>query len=221
MKVFFVNAEYDQTVTIPKKIVDKLPKKIMLFVTAQIITQLDDIKKQIEKSGREVILTKPRHTIHPGQILGCDTVNFDYAGDFDAFFYVGDGMFHPQALMMKNDKAIHIYNHSMGDYSMLTPKDAEIYRKRIQIAKAIFVGAKNVGVLVTTKPGQNKFLWYKAVEKKYPEKKFYYLVNNNIEFNRLEDFPFVDVFVNTACERIAYDDYKKFVKPVLNYEDLP
>jgi len=221
MNVFFVQAEYDQEVSIPQDVIKKLPKRIMLFVTAQIISQLSSIKSQLERVGIKVFLTRPRHAIYKGQLLGCDTLNLDSQGDFDAFFYVGDGLFHPQALMMKNDKTIHIYNHSSGKYSTLTPKDAEIYRKRIQIAKASFISAKNVGVLITTKPGQNKFLWYKAVEEKYPDKNFYYLVNNNIEFDRLEDFPFIDIFVNTACERIAYDDYKKFTKPVINYEDLP
>ncbi len=219
MKVVFVDAMYEGVVHIPKDILAKLPEKIMLFMTAQLLDQKPDLVKQLQDSGKKVFLTKPRHTIHDGQILGCNTVFLE--GDFDAFFYIGDGMFHPQALMMKNDKDIHIFNHAMQEYKLLTKEDSLIYRKRIAIAQASFIGARNIAVLVTTKPGQNKFVWFKKVEKDYPDKNFYYLVNNNIEFDRLKDFPMFDLFINTACERIAYDDYDKFDKPVINFEDLP
>ena len=81
--------------------------------------------------------------------------------------------------------------------------------------------SKDIGVLVTTKPGQNKVNIFMKIKDRYPDKNFYFLVNNNVEFDRLEDFPFIECFVNTACERIATDDYSKFKKPILNFEDLP
>lgn len=219
MKTHFVEAKYDKKVRIPKKIIDKLPDKIMFFMTAQLIDQRDEMIKQLEKTGKKVLLEKLRHTIHEGQLLGCDTE--EIKGDFDAFFYVGDGMFHPEALIIKNDKPVHVYNHAQDKYLLLTKKDAEEKRKRLNFAKTAFLMSKEIGVLVTTKPGQNKLLLFNKVKKKYPDKNFYYLVNNNVEFDRLEDFPFIECFVNTACERIVLDDYKKFRKPVLNFEDLP
>ncbi|MBC8501269.1 MAG: diphthamide synthesis protein [DPANN group archaeon] len=219
MKTYFVEAKYKERVDIPKSVLEKLPEKIMFFMTAQLIDQRDDIIKQLEKSDKKVLLIKPRHTIQKGQLLGCDTERIE--GDFDAFFYVGDGLFHPQALIIKNDKLVHIYNHVENKYSKLTKRYATLIRKRLDATKTKFLISKNIGVLVTTKPGQNKLLQFMKIKKKYPDKDFYFLVNNNIEFDRLEDFPFIDCFVNTACERIAYDDYPKFKKPVLNFEDLP
>ncbi|MFH1590180.1 MAG: diphthamide synthesis protein [archaeon] len=219
MKTHFVEVKYDLKVTIPKKVLDSLPKTIMLFLTAQLIDQKEDIIKQLEKAGKKIFLTKPRHTIYEGQILGCSMEKHE--GDFEAFFYIGDGLFHPQALVLKNDKTVHIWNAVTKKYSVLTKKDAELSRSRINAAKMGFLMSKNIGVLVTTKPGQNKLLYFKKIMNRYSDKKFYFLVNNNIEFDRLEDFPFIDCFVNTACERIATDDYDKLNKPILNFEDLP
>lgn len=219
MKTVFVEAKYDKKVKIPKKVLDKLPDKVMLFLTSQLISQKKDLVAQLKASGKKVFLEMPRHTRHKGQILGCDTEVIE--GNFDAFFYIGDGLFHPQALIIKNDKPVHIYNHAQEKYSLLTKKDAELTRKRLKAAQTKFLMSKNIGVLVTTKPGQNKLAWFMKIKDKYPDKQFYFLVNNNVEFDRLEDFPFVDCFVNTACERIATDDYKKFRQPILNYEDLP
>lgn len=219
MKTHFIEVKYEKKVEIPKDVLDRLPKEIMLFLTAQLMDQKEDVIKQLQKAGKKVCLTKPRHTIHEGQILGCSTEKQE--GDFDAFFYIGDGMFHPQALIIKNDKPVHVWDAINEKYKLLTKKDAEMTRNRINAAKTAFLMAKNIGVLVTTKPGQNKLVHFMNIRNNYADKRFYYLVNNNIEFDRLEDFPFIDCFVNTACERIATDDYDKFNRPVLNFEDLP
>ncbi len=218
MKVLFAEAIYNKEVKIPKKILDKLPKNIMLFMTAQLIPQREKLIKQLERAGKKVYLSKPRHTIHEGQLLGCDTETID--GEFEAFFYVGDGLFHPEALIIKNEKPVHIYNHAQETYSLLTYKDAEKKRKRLYAAKAAFLTAKNIGLLVTTKQGQSKLRFCKKLEEQHPDKKFFYLVNNNIEFDRLADFNFIDFFVNTACERIAFEDNARFEKPVINIEEL-
>lgn len=218
MKVFFAEAIYKENIDIPRRVIGELPDKVMLFMTAQLIPQKEHIIKQIETLGKKVLLSKPRHTIHEGQILGCDTELID--GDFDAFFYVGDGMFHPEALIIKNDKPVHIYNHVQKSYSLLTHKDAELKRKRLYAAKAIFISARNIGILITTKQGQSKLSLCKQFEEKYSDKNFFYLTNNNIEFDRLVDFNFIDFFVNTTCERIAFEDNSKFEKPVINIEEL-
>mgnify|MGYP005838932437 CR=1 FL=1 len=219
MKTHFVEVRYDGEIELPERIIEKLPKRIMLFMTAQMIDQQEDVIRQLEKAGKEVLLEKPRHTIYKGQLLGCDTEHLE--GKFDAFLYIGDGMFHPEALIVKNEQPVHVYNPVEDKYTLLTYKDAEQIRKRMQAAKTKFLMSKNIGVLVTTKPGQNKLAYFMKVKDRYPDKNFYFLVNNNIEFDRLNDFPFIECFVNTACERIAYDDYTKFGKPILNYEDLP
>jgi diphthamide biosynthesis enzyme Dph1/Dph2-like protein len=57
------------------------------------------------------------------------------------------------------------------------------------------------------------------LQEKYPDKTFYYLLADVIDFSKLEDFPFLQAFVNTACPRII-DDTEKVPRPMVNIEDL-
>ncbi|MAG38726.1 hypothetical protein CMO90_01430 [Candidatus Woesearchaeota archaeon] len=218
MKTHFVETKLKKKVVLPKRIIDKLPEKIMLVITTQLAEQKESIIKQLEVAGKKVFLKKLRHTTFEGQILGCDTEKIE--GNFEAFFYIGDGLFHPQALIIKNGKPVHIYNFIQKKYSLMTKKDSEIIRKRLTAAKTAFFMSKNIGVLVTTKQGQNKLSEFMKIKNNYKDKNFYFLVNNNLEPEKLEDFSFIECFVNTACERIAIDDYKKFRKPIINFEEL-
>jgi diphthamide biosynthesis enzyme Dph1/Dph2-like protein len=54
------------------------------------------------------------------------------------------------------------------------------------------------------------------LERKYPDKKFYLLLFDTLDFAQLENFNFIECFVNTACPRISYDDSEKFAKKVVD-----
>lgn len=100
-------------------------------------------------------------------------------------------------------------------------EEVEKIRKKYQAALSAFHQAKTVGVLIPLKPGGQMYLkWALQLKELYPEKKFINLLDYNINFEGLEDFPFCEVFVNTACPRIAFDDAKKITKPVVNLEDV-
>ena len=72
MKFMFVEAKYEGKIKVPKKVIDKLPDTIGLFFTIQFIDSLNDVKKDIEKTGRTVKLMKGKHTKYLGQIYGCN-----------------------------------------------------------------------------------------------------------------------------------------------------
>ena len=71
--------------------------------------------------------------------------------------------------------------------------------------------------MITTKPGQNNLK--KALELK-ADKNIYYFLDDTINFAELENFNFIDCWVNTACPRIAYDDSIKIAKPIINIGEL-
>ena len=83
-----------------------------------------------------------------------------------------------------------------------------------------FVASYEIGVLLTTKPGQCQAKKAWALEEKYPDKRFYFLVADTFDFSDLENYPFIECFVNSACPRIGYDDSIKFRKPVVNIDEL-
>ena len=69
-----------------------------------------------------------------------------------------------------------------------------------------FLAGKNIGILISTKPGQkyplNKL---RFLEKKYPDKKFYFFVADHIDINQFQNFPFIDAWINTSCPRLEED----------------
>ena len=91
--------------------------------------------------------------------------------------------------------------------------------KKRKGAYLAFLTAKNVGLLVSIKPGQNLFRKAIALRDNHPEKNCYIFVQDTLDFNQIENFPFVDVWINTACNRIM-DDAEKFPKPLIDIADI-
>ena len=217
MKKLFIPARYEREIKLSKNLIELLPKKVAIFSSIQFYDSLVSVKKQVEDSGRKVFLLKTKHTKFAGQLLGCNIEKF--VGGGDGFLYIGDGQFHPKALMLKNNKPVFAYNPFSNKYSELKKGDVEDLKKRMKGAYVKFLSSDNIGVLISTKFGQYNLKEGLALKKKYVNKNFYFLMFDNINPSSLEDFPFIDMFVNTACPRMI-DDYKKFPKPILNIDDL-
>ncbi|MBU4283524.1 MAG: diphthamide synthesis protein, partial [Nanoarchaeota archaeon] len=83
-----------------------------------------------------------------------------------------------------------------------------------------FLSSKEIGVILTTKPGQEQLKEAFELKNKFKDKNFYFLIFDTIDFNQLENFPFIECFVNTACPRIALDDSIKIGKAIINLEDI-
>jgi 2-(3-amino-3-carboxypropyl)histidine synthase len=221
MKTFFVEARHKGKFELPPEVTDLLPKKIALFTTLQFLDSVAGIKKQLETKGKKVLLLKTEHTKYPGQLLGCNIKKFDETeGGFDAFLYVGDGLFHPKALMLKNKKPVFVFNPFSKEHSKLEEKDVDLMKKKNEGAMLKFMSSNEIGVLISTKPGQQQIKKAYDLEKKFPGKNFYLLLFDTIDFGELENFPFIQCFVNTACPRIAYDEAEKIRKPLINIGDL-
>ena len=217
MKLTFVDVRYKAQVTLPGEFLDQLPTKVVLFLNIQFHHQYEQIRAQLEAAGKEVISVRPKHAWHEGQILGCSVEDWDKGQE--AFVYIGDGLFHPKALLFKNDEKVFILDPKTHKTRILTKQDIEQIHKARKGAIATFYTAKNIGVIVTTKYGQLRLKQSMKLQHQYPEKNFYYLLADVIDFNKLEDFPFLECFINTACPRIM-DDNEKVTKPMLNIEDL-
>ncbi len=213
MKLMFVETKYKGKIKLPRKVIDKLPDTVGLFFTIQFIDSLEDVKKDIEKTGRIVKLMKGKHTKYKGQIYGCNLEKFS---GVDAFLYIGDGLFHPKALVLGNNKKVHIWDPINKKYSVVTKKLIETEIKRQKAAYTKFLMSKKIGVLVSTKPGQSYFKQALKLKQKYKDKEFYYIAMNTINFDSLEDFPFIEVWINTACPRIGWDDTKRTTRPMLD-----
>ncbi len=222
MKLMFIEAKAKEKVTLPKKLLEQLPERVCMATDVQFVHQLPSLKKQLESAGKTVSAVKGAHAKYEGQILGCSHLKLQYPAT-GALLYVGDGLFHPKALLLGSDKDVYIYNPLSKESGKLPRSEAGTIRKHEKAAIVRFLHAKNVGVLLSVKVGQlsvqaNTDVIY-SLGKMFPEKKFYWLAFDTLDFSQLENFPFIDCFVSSACSRLI-DDYERFPKPVVNLADI-
>lgn len=223
MRALHIPAKITTEFHLPEEFVESLPDTVAVFTTVQLIDSLPTFIHEIESTGRETKVFKTGHTRNKGQILGCNVQPWQEYSDveFDAFVYVGDGLFHPRALVWKNeDKEVYGYNPFTEEIYTVNSSEVEKIRKQYHAAISLFHMKKRIGVLVTTKPGQMLLKRAQELRDEYPDKEFFYFIDNTYDFSMLDDFNFVDVWVNTACPRISFEDQIKLEKPVVNMEDV-
>ena len=211
MKLFHVLTKYDGEITLPEELIKQLPSKIMLMGTVQFSKQMPLIKKQLEGAGKIVDFFRGVHDVGSGQILGCDI--FTVGKNPDAFLYVGDGLFHPTALLYGNKQIVFYYNPFTNEIVQLSQDDLSkvINRKKGSLAK--FYASDVISVLVTTKPGQNNFPGALELKKRLEAdgKQVYIFLEETLNMLQLDNFPFIQCWVNTACPRIIEDTTKSMV----------
>ncbi|MBI5393273.1 diphthamide synthesis protein [Candidatus Woesearchaeota archaeon] len=224
MKTLFLEARVEIKIILPDSLLAKLPQRIALFTTVQFFDNIEAIKNQLESENKTVILLTGPHSKYAGQALGCTIEDFDaekYNNEsFDAFLYIGDGMFHPDALLIKNQKDVYCYNPYTKQTTVLDKLWMDKSIKQQKGALLRFYTSQNIGIVISIKPGQYHLRKARELEKKFPNKKFYTILFSTIDFNQLENFNFIDCWVNTACPRIAYDDFKKFPKAVIDVDEI-
>jgi len=204
MKMLFLEAKYEGKINLSKLDSSKLPSKIGLISTVQFIDYLDSIKDKLK--DKKIVVGKGKQK-YKGQILGCDASSAKVIKDkVDAFLYIGTGKFHPLIVGVRTLKPVFTLNPISGEFKKIEKKEIEKYQKKKKGALLKFFSSKEIGVLVSTKKGQyHDIKELEFLEKKYPDKNFYVFVAETIDYNQLENFNFIEAWVNTACPRIEED----------------
>ncbi len=216
MKTEFIECRYTGKAKLSKEQIDRLPGKLALCSTVQFLHFLEPIKAQLEKAGKKAELLKANNTYYPGQMLGCS--KFKVKG-IDAVLYIGDGMFHPINVKLNFDGVVFAFNPKTKKMGVIDEVVVTKHKGRLKGMYNTFLSADTVGVLISTKPGQN-WAKFKRLEWKYRKKKFYYFLWDEINLMQLDNFPFIDIFLNTACPRIGLEDAIVHRKRILNIGEL-
>ncbi|MFT4304326.1 MAG: diphthamide synthesis protein [Candidatus Woesearchaeota archaeon] len=229
MRSLLIDAKYTKKVVINEDTLNELKKhkRIALYAAVQFIHLLPDIRKQLESlHGVEVVTSKPDRTDANYQILGCNChwKNYNFKEDIDAFFYVGDGYFHPLAMALAQRdldlyKPVIIYDPKDDKKILIDLERIAPIFKRYRASLMKFKNIEKVGVFVTTKPGQQQYRMSLALKEKYPDKKFYYFAGDNFDYNKTQDYPFIKFWINTACPRIGLDDQVNYDVDTINLMD--
>jgi 2-(3-amino-3-carboxypropyl)histidine synthase len=213
MKAVFIPTQYVGKTDFSKIELDKLPKKIGLLTTAQFMNKAKEIKTYLEGNNKEVYFDRIKQK-NPGQLLGCDVgAATKVQQNVDAFLYIGSGLFHPLGVAMNTKKDVFCFNPSTGIFSRFDEADIGKYKKNKKVKYTKFLHSDNIGIMVSVKPGQYSYRRAIGIRKKLElkGKNCYIFVFDTLDANEMENFPFIEFWVNTACPRIADDKDKKNV----------
>ncbi|MDG6218926.1 MAG: diphthamide biosynthesis enzyme Dph2 [Candidatus Thermoplasmatota archaeon] len=226
--IFFVNAL--STIPIEQVLKKSIPhlvgKQIGIITTAQYFQKRKDIKKILENNGFTITITKGDTRLSfNGHVLGCNfTSATRIAHDVDSFLFVGSGLFHPLGLLLSTNKPVICadpYSNQVIDTKTLEEKKQQVLKQRYG-AIASAEHAQTIAIIIGLKPGQMRYHYALQLEKSIQEagKQSLLLAADTITSSFIDRFPFVDVFVSTACPRIAIDDYPCYKKPILTPIEL-
>ena len=193
-------------------------KRIALISIAQYCHKLEDLKKSLEEEGYVVELNKGSSRVkYPGQVLGCNYTALRNS-KAETIVFIGDGLFHAIGASIYTSRSVYAVNPLSLEVKEVNVSN--FIKERYKLI-SMCVGLKKVGIIVSSKPGQcrlklAKDLMIKA-EKAELIPDIIYL--NDVTPEKLLNLPY-EFYVNTACPRISYDDYKRFEKPIITPQEF-
>lgn len=214
-KVIYIEAR--SSVDLEKVVRKAIPllegKRIGLITTVQHVHKLEGIRSLLEEAGKEGMISEGDSRItYPGQVLGC---NFSaaFAGDCDAYLYIGGGEFHPIGVALGSEKPVIIADPFLNEVWKV---ETRTMMKKRYAAIGNAMDAKVVAIVVSTKTGQERMELAKSLMQKAKEKgmQAYILTMDLVTPEQMLNFK-VDIIVNTACPRIAIDDAGRYPAPML------
>lgn len=181
----------------------KLPKNIAIAYSIQFKKLAINIRDYLEKNKAHKI------TLFT-QVLGCSKINSKNA---QALLLIGQGRFHALGLAigMDSSKSIPIYIYEAGKLVKMAESDVSNMQKRQKVAYMKYLNANNVGIMISTKPGQNRLNKAIKMKNSIKNKNSYLFIANNINPSEFENFPEIKSWINTACPRMDLTDNNSLI----------
>ncbi|OPX62284.1 MULTISPECIES: diphthamide biosynthesis enzyme Dph2 [unclassified Methanoregula] len=148
-----------------------------------------------------------------GQVLGCC---FSAAKDIgaDEILFAGTGLFHPIGIALAMKVRVVALDPLTGIAQEVNADS--LLRKRFAVIEKAR-GAKDFGIIVSTKSGQNRMDLARRLSALSPYAVIVTL--KEVSPDELLNLGF-GCYVNTACPRLAYDDQVRFPVPVLSPQEF-
>ena len=221
MKTLYIPAKVKASINKDKikSLSAKLPKNIAIAYSIQ----YQDLANQIKS-------LLPNNITQITQILGCS--RFSPPKNTQAILLIGSGRFHALALasetrLLESDKIkgtnndfsmaeqnLPIYILERDKLSEISKQEIESFQKKKKASYLKFLNADEIGILVSTKPGQENLKKALALKNKIKDKKSYLFISNSINSSEFENFG-LESWINTACPRLDMD------LNIINIKDLP
>ena len=214
----FSNASFDKALnSFLKKITDC--KNVGILASVQHIKAINEVRAFLQEQNIRTFIGKGDSRItYPGQVLGC---NFSAAREIknnvDCFILLGTGEFHALGAKIVSGKNVFVLDPYSG-FAKKVDEGNFLKRRYAAIAKA--KNAQKFGIIASSKIGQKRWALAKNLKKiieKEGKNAYLIMANNIVPENFYYD---VDVYANTACPRLTYDDSFRFNKVVLSPIEL-
>ena len=190
MKTLFIPVKSKAEINKEKINSLKLPKNLVIAYSIQF--------KEIAKEVMQ-ILSKKHKVLRIVQVLGCSKLNLPK--DVEAILLISSGRFHAISLAIETKKKVFVLeNNSLIE---IHQREVKNFEKKQKASYLRFLNEDKVGVLISTKPGQQRL--DRALKFKSKGKKLYFFISNNIDVNEFENFG-LKSWVNTACPRMDMND---------------
>ncbi|MCD4770857.1 2-(3-amino-3-carboxypropyl)histidine synthase subunit [archaeon] len=212
MKNLFIETKRkfkDAEINLP--LLDTLPgKTISLAATIQYIDLVPKVKSYLESLNKKVIIKQGAH--HKAHILGCNSTALDKTSD--TLLIITDGKFHAINNAIQLQKPIFVFNTKTLD--KVTQAEIDTHNAKTLTKQKKFLSAKFIGLLISTKHGQHHKQIHKIKKKiQALNKKVYTFESNSINTAEFENFPQIQIWINTACFGLAQDDMR-----IINLQDI-
>lgn len=199
-----------------------LGRKVGLLTTVQHVPWLEEVKEYLESLGKEVYIGEPDGRIaYAGQLLGCDVHTARVVEDkVDTFLYVGTGDFHPLGVALATRKRVVAVDPFTGEVRDMQDLKERALRQRFG-AITLAREARTFGIIVSKKVGQYRMALAMDTKRLLEShgRKAFILLMDFVGPEFLKGYR-ADAFVNTACPRIAIDDYLQYDRPMLTLPEL-
>ncbi|WP_455279991.1 diphthamide biosynthesis enzyme Dph2 [[Eubacterium] cellulosolvens] len=190
---------------------------IGIATTIQHIDELAIVEKYLKNLGlNPIIAPKEGHSTYSGQIIGCDYTPLKKISDYvDCFLIIGSKFHSLGACLAVNKPIIQADPYTNEVINLKDIKKSLIVSRYTAIEKA--KKSNNFAILLSTKVGQYdpKTAEMLKIEISRKEKNVTMISADEISPDSLINFQEVDIFINTACPRLAIDDATKFNHSIL------
>ena len=189
-------------------------QSVGLVTTVQHVHLVPAMEKFLQEKRINVIVSEGRgRTPNRGQVLGCNFAAAKTTGA-DEILFVGTGLFHPIGIAIATNSRVIALDPCTGDTREVNG-DTLLRRRFALIENAR--SAKTIGIIVSTKHGQQRMELAQYLTKLSPEAVI--VTMREVNADELLNLGF-SCYVNTACPRLAYDDQVRFPVPVLSPQEF-
>ena len=195
-----------------------LGKKLALMSTVQYVATLYAVKTALDKQINMFIpQIKP---LSPGEVLGCTAPRLP--SDTDALVFVADGRFHLEAAMIANPTIVAYrydpFTQRVFEESYDHPEMLRIRNSMIALAR----NATSFGIILGTLGRQGNTLVLDDIIKKLEAagKETMVFLMSEVRPSTLQQYPDIQVWVQTSCPRLSIDWNYTFDIPLLTPYEL-